>query len=68
MSYFSLKNPKKGYEQNDEEHFNNLNSAQNLANKKFEMQIESIDSILISKFNFFNSFTISPYTFNSFFV
>ena len=68
MSYFSLKNQRTNSGYNKEQLAYNLNSAHNLTNTQFEMQIESIDSILISKFVFFNSFTISPYTFNSFFV
>ena len=69
-SSFSLQTPKKAYKQKNLEpnSLTNLNSAQNLANKKLEIANDSIDSILISKFEFFNTFTVSPYTFNSFFL
>ena len=65
-SALSLKTPKKT--NNEHISLTNLNSAQNLANKKFEISNYSIDTILLNKFEFFNTFTISPYTFNSFFV
>ena len=70
ISSFTLKTPRKSIGQKNGDHISvfNLNSAQNLANRKFDIQFDSIDSILISNYDFFNSFTISPYTFNSFFV
>ena len=65
-SAFSLKTPKK--RNNEHMSLTNLNSAQNLTNKKYEISNDSIDTILLNKFEFFSTFTISPYTFNSFFV
>ena len=71
ISSFNLVTSKKNNIQNNIDQINdnnlNLNSAQNLLNK-MEIGNDSIDSIIINKFEFFNFFTISPYTFNSFFV
>ena len=65
-STFSLQTPKKPYKTKILEHISltNLNSA----NRKNEIQYDSLDSILLSKYEFFNNFNISPYTFNSFFI
>ena len=68
-SSFSLAPQKKNIIQKSGEQISsiNLGSAQNLA-KKFDLANNSIESILTSNFEFFNNFTLSPYTFNSFFL
>ena len=68
MSTISLKTPKKSQKNMEHISVTNLNSAQNLINKKLENLNDSYDSLLLNKYDFFNSFTISPYTFNSFFL
>ena len=70
ISTFSLKSLKKNYTQKrgDNMSYNNLASAQNLVNRKFNITGDSIDSILVNKLEFFHLFTLSPYTFNSFFM
>jgi len=69
ISSFSLVPTKKNLIQKSSEQISsiNLSSAQNLA-KKFDLANDSIESILTSNFEFFNNFTLSPYTFNSFFL
>ena len=49
--------------------FNNQNNFHNSMGHFKEMSpSEKIDSILVQKFEFFNSFVVTPYTFNSFFL
>ena len=69
ISSFSLVSQKKNVIQKSGEQISsiNLGSAQNLS-QKFDLTNNSIESILISNFEFFNNFTLSPYTFNSFFL